>query len=889
MEFQRKKQTILCLSFVTLSSLLGQLCAEIDGSPNIVVEEVHVGVILDMGSREGKIILSCISRALSDFYHLHNNYSTRVILHTRDSKGKALHALSAALNLLDENKVEAIIGAQTRMEANLLAELGEEAKVPVLSLSGLRTSPFGAPGEYPFFVEITQDETSQVTAISGLIEMFKWRDVIILYENTDYGRDIIPFFINSFEEANVTIVYKSCIAASSADEQIIEELRNLTKLKTTVFVVHISHFLVPRLFLNAKKLGLLSEGYAWIMTSTSMNFLHFSMDPSVIESTQGVLGLKSYTPASTRLHNLTSRLRRTFYMQDPNIEVSAVTPDGIWAYDATWALAEAVERTWTSTGLNLVNLNNITSSKHGLLLLQEILQTRFKGLSGEEIQYPNGKLVSSAFETVNVIGKGERRVGLWPCEEKHTRDSYPLNNRRNLLSTNDLETIIWPGGSSTIPRGSKMQVSTSSEIKLRVGVPVKKGFNELVHMNLDIQTNRTYFTGFCIDVFEAAIRGLPYEVKYDFVPFATGTNASYNDLVHQVILQKFDAVAGDTTITSERSQYVDFTIPYTDLGVGMLVPNENEDMWIFLKPLSADLWITSAGFFILTGFVVWVIERSVNPEFQGTPSQQIGTILWFAFSTLVFAHREKLLNNLTKFVVIIWVFAVLILTSSYTATLTSIMTVNQIRLNSRGNYIGYQSRSVTQGVVKNLNFKGLKPCNSVEEYADALSRGSKNGGVSAIVDEVPYMKIFLAHYPTGYSMIKPESSTSTNGFGFVFPKGSKLVHDMSMQIQRMREEGKLIEMEKVWFHKRTIPMFDNTTSDPNTLNVHTFRGLFLVTGVSSAFALFIFIIFPLKEKWYAVKKFRFRYRVREKLQRVRKFFSHKVSNENQEKQYTDSA
>ncbi|PQM37471.1 glutamate receptor 1.4-like [Prunus yedoensis var. nudiflora] len=208
MEFQGKKQTILCLSFVTLFSLLGLLCAEIDGSPNIVVEEVHVGVILDMGSREGKIILSCISTALSDFYHLHNNYSTRVILHTRDSKGKPLHALSAALNLLDKIKVEAIIGAQTRMEANLLAELGEEAKVPVLSLSGLRTSPFGAPGEYPFFVEITQDETSQVKATSGLIEMFKWRDVILLYENTDYGRDIIPIFINSFEEANVTIVYK---------------------------------------------------------------------------------------------------------------------------------------------------------------------------------------------------------------------------------------------------------------------------------------------------------------------------------------------------------------------------------------------------------------------------------------------------------------------------------------------------------------------------------------------------------------------------------------------------------------------------------------------------------------------------------------------------------
>ncbi|KAL6289606.1 hypothetical protein ACE6H2_007116 [Prunus campanulata] len=62
----------------------------------LVVEEIHVGVILDMKSREGRIVLSCISAAVSDFYQLHNHYSTRVVLHSRDSKGEPLHALSAA-------------------------------------------------------------------------------------------------------------------------------------------------------------------------------------------------------------------------------------------------------------------------------------------------------------------------------------------------------------------------------------------------------------------------------------------------------------------------------------------------------------------------------------------------------------------------------------------------------------------------------------------------------------------------------------------------------------------------------------------------------------------------------------------------------------------------
>ncbi|KAM5554256.1 hypothetical protein ABKV19_022571 [Rosa sericea] len=639
------------------------------------------------------------------------------------------------------------------MEADLLEELGG-VEVPLLSLSQPIPSP-PLTHRYPFFIEIRQDETSQ---------------------GTKYAYNIIPSLISSFHEKNVYVSYKSSISASSTNQQIIEELHKLMTLKTRIIVVHISHVLMPRLFLNAKKLGMMREGYAWIMTSTSMNFLQF-MDLSVIESMQGVLGFKSYIPASTNLHKLTSRIRRKFYIEEPDMELGGeLSADGIWAYDATCALSEAVERT-------RIKSSTTGSSKHGVELLREILQTRFKGLSGD-VRYPNGNLISSGFEIVNVIGTGMRRVGFWPYEEEEImKESLPLSNRRNVLSTNHLETIIWPGGSSTITRSSKRRLSG---IKLKVGVPVKIGFKELVRVEHDQQTNRTHVTGFCIDVFEAAIRGLPYKVHYEFIPFKdsvlNGTSLQGLSTV------TYDAVAGDMTITSNRSLYVDFTIPFTDMGVGMLVRNEKENMWVFLEPLSANLWMTSGGFFILTGFVVWIIERPVNQEFQGSTSQQLGTIFWFSFSTLVFSHREKLLNNLAKFVTIVWVFVVLILTSSYTATLASMLTVKQINLNSRGNYI---ADLVVFGGPKHKKY------HTVEQFADALSRGSKHGGVSAIIEEIPYLKIFLAKYPADYSMIKPK--LTTNGFGFIFPKGSKLVRDMSRQIEILREEGKLLEMEKAWF------------------------------------------------------------------------------------------
>ncbi|XP_040374510.1 glutamate receptor 2.9-like isoform X1 [Rosa chinensis] len=125
-------------------------------------------------------------------------------------------------------------------------------------------------------------------------------------------------------------------------------------------------------------------------------------------------------------------------------------------------------------------------------------------------------------------------------------------------------------------------------------------------------------------------------------------------------MQKYDAVVGDTTIIADCSLYVDFTLPYSESGVSMIVLTEDSErnsLWIFLKPLSLDLWLTTGVAFIFTGFVIWLLEHRENTEFRSPAQQQLGMIFWFSFSTLVFAH---MVNNWSRFVLIIWVFVVLI-------------------------------------------------------------------------------------------------------------------------------------------------------------------------------------------------------------------------------------
>lgn len=80
----------------------------------------------------------------------------------------------------------------------------------------------------------------------------------------------------------------------------------------------------------------------------------------------------------------------------------------------------------------------------------------------------------------------------------------------------------------------------------------------------------------------------------------------------------------------------------------MVVPlrdHRENDAWIFLKPLTPELWCVIGAFFFFTGAIVWILEHRVNEDFRGAPGHQLGTALYFIFSTLVFSHSSVTLRR----------------------------------------------------------------------------------------------------------------------------------------------------------------------------------------------------------------------------------------------------
>ncbi|XP_062098669.1 glutamate receptor 2.7-like [Humulus lupulus] len=389
--------------------------------------------------------------------------------------------------------------------------------------------------------------------------------------------------------------------------------------------------------------------------------------------------------------------------------------------------------------------------------------------------------------------------------------------------------------------------------KLRIGVPLKFANSSFVNVRRDFSTNRPRVSGFCIDVFNAVMDAMPDAVRFEFVPFVKPKKwesaGSYDDMIYQVYLGKFDAVVADVTIIVNRSNHVDFTLPYTDSGVTMIVPIRGIKMknaWVFLKPLTGGLWATTGCFFVFVGFVVWVLEHRINKEFRGPPSHQIGTSFWFSFSTMAFAHREQVVSNLGRFVVIIWCFVVLILTQSYTASLTSLLTVEQLlptltdvnELIKSGQKIGFPELSFVLGMLnESIHFKEhqIIKYKSLQHLGELLA----NGDIVAAFDEIPYMKVFIAKHCSNYTMVGP--IYKTDGFGFVFPVGSPLVGDVSRAILNVTEGDKMKKIENAWFISDTIcPDSSSVVSEASTLGLNSFWGLFLISAIASMLALAIF-------------------------------------------------
>ncbi|KAK4492801.1 hypothetical protein RD792_000123 [Penstemon davidsonii] len=729
-------------------------------------KNVNIGALFTYNSVIGRSAMPAILAAVEDV-----NSDTTILKNTKlnlimqDTNCSGFVETIEAMQLTGR-EVVAAIGPQSSGIAHVISHVVNELHVPLLSFGA--TDPTLSSLQYPYFLRTTTSDYFQMYAIADLVSYFGWREVVAIFVDDDYGRNGISILGDALAKKRAKISYKAAFTPGGPESDIDNLLVGVNLLESRVFIVHVNPDSGLSIFSTAKRLGMMSASYVWIATDWLPSLLDSSyrIEPNTADLIQGVIALRHHTTDSDLKTRFSSKWESL-----KNKEIIKFNSYALYAYDSVWLLARALDVLFNSIDAitfsvdprlrdmneSVLHLQSLRIFDQGPKLLQILTSTNFTGVTGQ-IQFDSEKnLIHPAYDILNIGGSGYRRLGYWsnysgfsivPPDTLYIKPPNTSASRQNLYSA------IWPGETTKIPKG---WVFPNNGKHLRIAVPYRVSFLDVVTKDKEPLGVK----GYCIvNCFAALCCSAPIYLirRWSKTP-------SYNDLVSNVAENKYDAAIGDVTITTSRTRIVDFTQPFMDSGLVVVAPvkQTKSSPWAFLKPYSWQMWGVTGIFFLLVGAVVCILEYRTNTEFR---------IFRFRFSTMFFSHRENTVSALGRLVLLLWLFLVLIINSSYTASLTSILTVQQLTsriqgidtLISSSDPIGVQDGSFAYNYLRDelsIAESRLHVLKTQDEYVDAL----QGGGVAAIVSELPYVELFLASSKCQFSIVGPQFTKS--GWGFV--------------------------------------------------------------------------------------------------------------------------
>ncbi|KAL7599491.1 hypothetical protein Lser_V15G25076 [Lactuca serriola] len=754
-----------------------------------------IGAIVDMSSRVGKEARVAMEIAIDDFTAKTNQNLT---LYTTNSKGNIVQAIQEATYLIETHKVEAILGLHTMEEVVSVAEVCNEAQVPTFSL--FDSVPQWALDRWaPFLFQASPSQFPQMKAFVAILESYGWSRFTFIYEDINSAStQIIPHLMEAIKESS-TVEISSIVKLSplSSSFSLPKELERISKEQCRVFLLHSSLETGVRLFENAKNMGMMEKGYVWITTSLITDLLH-TVNSSTFSTMEGVLGIGSFF---SQFDEFTTKFQKKFKLEQPEEENNIPGVFAAQAYDATLIVAS--------------------------------------------LQFVDQKpLASHIFPIINVIGKYYRELGFW---SEGLGFSEVINDKTTYdPSLKSLGYIFWPGKPLHTPIGWAIPTNANP---LRVGVPTMAMFKKFVEVKYDHKNHNLTYKGYSIELFKETIKLLPYYLPYEFHPF----NGTYDSLVKQVYLKKFDVIVGDVSVVSRRYKYAEFTHPYTETGLVMIVPvTSYHGQWLFVKPFTLSMWALTILINIYNAFVIWLIEHKNTPELGGSALNRTGILLSLAFTRMFFTHGDEVHSNLTRMTTVAWLLAAIIIGQCYTASLTSMLTVKRLipkvadfeTLKNGNAVVGYgQGAHVASYLVDVLGFKNrnIRAFTSPEGYARAL----KNREISAVFLEAPFTKLFLAKYCKSFITAGP--TFGDGGFAFVLPKGSPMVADFTKALLNVSESGTLQEIERRMIGSEKCVEMDSDHDEYESLGLGSFWSLLVLTSGTSTIALVIYVVISLRD------------------------------------------
>jgi ABC-type amino acid transport substrate-binding protein len=306
--------------------------------------------------------------------------------------------------------------------------------------------------------------------------------------------------------------------------------------------------------------------------------------------------------------------------------------------------------------------------------------------------------------------------------------------------------------------------------------------------------------GFSLDLWERVAReaNVPYEIHWV---------KTVGDLITALRSGQADVAIAAISITSEREALVDFSTPYYESGLGILVNAQGQSATgVIFDSLTSAPFLKICGLLAVVLLVfahgIWVFERRRNPDqFPVSYGRGIWESSWWAISTILSGGCDNKgpVAFGGRIIGALWMLICIFAITYFTASITTIMTVNQLTsdINGASDLVGQKvatakgttaEKYLTEHKAKVVSFA------SIDEAFDALDRND----VKAVVYDEP---ILLYHLKTGGL---PDQKVvghlfERQNYGIGLPENSPYRKAINGALLKLREQGVLDELHSKWF------------------------------------------------------------------------------------------
>ena len=280
------------------------------------------------------------------------------------------------------------------------------------------------------------------------------------------------------------------------------------------------------------------------------------------------------------------------------------------------------------------------------------------------------------------------------------------------------------------------------------------------------------WSGITIDLWREIATDLGYQYRYQ--------EHDLKGLIDGLQDGSLDAAVAALTITADRETKFDFTHSFYSTGLSIATITKGEGSLFkalsrvfsfqFMKLILALILIL-----MVIGIIVWLFERKNNADQYGDSFLKgIGHSFWWSAVTMTTVGYGDISPKSVggRIIGLLWMFAAIIIISSFTATITSVLTVSQLESPVRGPgdlpkvRIGSIDNSTAAQylITRGINYKG---------YATPLDglKAIEAGQIDAMVYDAPILRYLVNTMNSGNIRVLPQTFESQD-YGIGLPADS---------------------------------------------------------------------------------------------------------------------